>query len=111
KVPKRIKKVVSDPNIRVHGGNILRQLVPLQRRTSMRIMLKRSLAHFAAHVPPFDERPICMPNPPRDCRDCCVCTGWYTISFVSILPPEKFPLSLWASSRGGCRCRRFSRFK
>jgi len=29
KVPKRIKKDESDPNIRVHGGNILRQLVPL----------------------------------------------------------------------------------
>src|SRR5262249_17595092 len=39
------------------------------------------------------------------------CTGWCIISCGSILPPEKFPLSPWASSRGGCRCRKCSRFK
>src|SRR5678815_6048193 len=60
KVHKRIKKVESAPNIRVHGRNILRQLVPLQRRTSMPIMPKRSLVHCAENVQPFEERPICM---------------------------------------------------
>src|SRR4029434_5220494 len=44
------------PNIRVHGRNILRQLVPLQRRTSMPIMPKRSLVHCAENVQPFEER-------------------------------------------------------
>src|SRR4029434_2327986 len=111
KVHKRIKKVESAPNIRVHGGNILRPLVPLQRRTSMPIMPKRSLVPCAANVPPFDGRPICMRNQPRGCRGCYVFTGWCTISFVSILPPEKFLLSLWASSRDVCQCRKFSRFK
>src|SRR5438270_5801815 len=94
KVPKCIKKGESDPNIRVHGENILRQLVPLQRRTSMPIMPKRSLVPCAANVPPFDGRPICMRNQPRDCRGCYGCTGWCTISFGSILPPAKFLLSL-----------------
>src|SRR4029450_6018764 len=65
KVPKRIKKVESAPNIRVHGMNILRQHVPLQRRPSMPIMLKRSLVPCAANVPPFDARPICMPKQPH----------------------------------------------
>src|SRR6266487_4470847 len=51
------------------------------------------------------------PKQPRDCRGCYGCTGWCTISFGSILPPEKFPLSLWASSRGGCLYMKFSRFK
>ena len=40
KVHKRIKKVESAPNIRAHGRNILRQLVPLGRLTSMPIMPK-----------------------------------------------------------------------
>src|SRR2546426_4241823 len=111
KVHKYIKKVESDPNIRVHGGNILRQLVLLKRRISMPIMPKRSLVPCAENVPPFDERPIHMPNQPRDCRGCYGCTGWCTIFFVSILPPEKFPLSPWAYSRGGCLCRKCFRFK
>jgi hypothetical protein len=108
---KRIKKGASAPNISVHGRNILRQLVPLQRRTSMPIIPKRSLVPCAGNVRPFDERPICMPKQPQDCSGCYGCTGWCTIFFGSILPSEKFPLSLWASSRGGCRCRKFSRFK
>src|SRR4030088_1936926 len=108
---KRIKEAESVPNIRAHGGNILTQFVPLQRRTSMPIIPKRSGVHCAANVPPFDERPICMPKQRQDCRDCYGWTGWCTISFGSILPPEKFPRSLWASSRGGCPCRKFSRFK
>src|ERR1700758_4990692 len=58
KVHRRIKKVESDPNIRAPGGNILRQLGPLQRRTSMPIMPKRSLVPCAENVPPFEERPI-----------------------------------------------------
>ena len=111
KVPKCIKKGESDPNISVHGENILRQLVPLQRRTSMPIMPKRSGVPCAEDVPPCEERPICMPNQPRDCRGCYVFTGWCTIFFVSILPSEKFPRSLWAYSRGGCLCMKFSRFK
>src|SRR4029453_14455491 len=111
KAHKCIKKVESDPNIRVHGRNILRQLVPLQRRTSMPIMPRRSLVHCAENVQPFEERPICMPKQPQDCRGCYGCTGWCTIFFVSILPSEKFPLSLWASSRGGCLYMKFSRFK
>jgi hypothetical protein len=111
KAPKRIKKVESDPNIRIPGGNILRQLVPLQRRISMPIIPKRSGVPCAANVPPFDERPIGMPKQPQGCRGCYGCTGWCTIFFGSIVPPEKFPLSLWASSRGGCPCRKFSRFK
>src|SRR6266705_2751616 len=111
KVHKRIKKVESASNIRAHGGNILTQLVPLQRRTSMPIMPKRSGVPCAENVPPFDERPIRMPKQPQDCRGCYGCTGWCTIFCVSILPSAKFPRSLWASSRGGCRCRKFSRFK
>src|SRR5256885_4597946 len=111
KVHKRTKKVESAPNIRVHGWNILRQLVQLKRLISMLIMPKRSLVHFVENVPPFEERPICMPNQPRDCRGCYVFTGWCTIFFVSILPPDKFPRELWASSRGGCLCMKFSRFK
>src|SRR5712691_420881 len=111
KVHKRIKKGESAPNIRVPGENILRQLVPLQRRISMPIMPKRSGVPCAENVPPFDERPIRMPKQPRDCRGCYGCTGWYTIFFGSILPSEKFPRSLWASSRGGCLCRKCSRFK
>src|SRR5882672_568835 len=111
KVHKRIKKVESAPHIRAHGGNILTQLVPLQRLTSMPIIPKRSGVPCAENVPPFEERPICMPNQPRDCRGCYGCTGWCTISFVSIFPPEKFPLSPWAYSRGGCLCRKCSRFK
>ena len=107
----RRKKVLSAPNIRVHGENILRQLGSLQRRTSMPIMPKRSFVLCAANVPPFAVRPICMPKPPQDCRGCYGCTGSCTISFGSILPPEQFPRSLWASSRGGCPCRKFSRFK
>src|SRR5207247_2919252 len=59
----------------------------------------------------LDERPIRMPKQPQDCRGCYGCTGWCTIFCVSILPSEKFPRSLWASSRGGCRCRKFSRFQ
>src|SRR5215471_9884968 len=101
KVRKRIKKVESVPNIRAHGKSILRQLVPLQRLTSMPIMPKRSLVHCAANVLRFVARPICMPKPPRDCRGCYGCTGWYIISCGSILPLEKFPLSPWASLRGG----------
>src|SRR6266849_9365062 len=85
KVPKHIKKGASDPNISVHGENILRQRVPLQRRTSMPIMPKRSGVPCAENVQPFDGRPICMPKQPRDCRGCYGCTGWCTISFVSIL--------------------------
>src|SRR5207244_4713573 len=111
KVHKCIKKVGSDLNIRVHGRNILRQLVPLQRLRSMLIMPKRSGVPCAENVPPFDGRPICMPKQPQDCRGCYECTGWCTISFGSILPPAKFPLSLWASSRGGCLYMKFSRFK
>src|SRR3984893_9604979 len=111
KVPKRIKKVASAPNIKVHGENILRQLVPWHRLTSMPIMPKRSGVPCGENVPPFDERPICMPKQPQDCRGCYEGTGWCTIFFGSILPSEKFPRSLWASSRGGCRCRKFSRFK
>src|SRR2546427_10612773 len=97
KVHKYIKKVESDPNIRVHGGNILRQLVPLPRRISMPIMPKRSGVPCGENVPPFEERPIHMPKPPQDCRGCYEYTGSCTISFGSILPPEKFPRSLWAS--------------
>src|SRR6266498_5747713 len=96
KVHKYIKKVESDLNIRVHGGNILRQLGQLQRLISMPIMPKRSLVPFAENVQPFEERPIRMPKQPRDCRGCYGCTGWCTIFFVSILPLEQFPLSLWA---------------
>src|SRR6266705_7132177 len=94
KVHKRIKKVESDPNIRVHGGNILRQLVPLPRRISMPIMPKRSGVPCGENVPPFDERPIRMLNQARDCRGCYGCTGWCTTSFRSIVPPEQFPRSL-----------------
>src|SRR5438093_5139515 len=95
KVHKCIKKVESDPNIRVPGGNTLRQLVPLQRLTSMPIMPKRSLVHCAENVPPFGARPICMPNPPQDCSGFYMSIGWCTIFSVSILLPEKFLLSLW----------------
>src|SRR5262249_20289387 len=77
----------------------------------MPIMPKRSLVLCAANVLLFAARPICMPKPPRDCRGCYGCTGWCIISCGFILPPEKFPLSPWASSRGGCRCRKCSRFK
>src|SRR5713101_32700 len=84
-VHKHIKKVASASNIRVHGGNILTQPVPLQRRTSMPIMPKRSGVPCAENVQPFDGRPIGMPKQPRDCRGCYGCTGWCTISFVSIL--------------------------
>src|SRR5215471_1279878 len=94
KGPKRIKKVASAPNIRAHGGNILRQLGPWPRRISMPIMPKRSLVPCAEKVPPFDERPIHMSKPPRDCRGCYVFTGWCTIFCGSILPPEQFPQSL-----------------
>src|SRR2546427_5742405 len=87
KVPKRIKKGESDPNISVHGENILRQLVPLQRWTSMPIMPKRSGVPCADNVPPFDERPIRMPKQPQDCRGCYGCIGWCTIFCVSILLP------------------------
>src|SRR2546426_1092854 len=95
KVPKRIKKVESAPNIKVHGGSTLRPCVRLQRRISMPIMPKRSGVPCGEHGPPFEERPICMPKQPRDCRGCYVFTGWCTIFFGSILPPEQFPLSLW----------------
>jgi len=108
---KHIKKVESASNIRAHGGNILTQPVPLQRRTSLPIMPKRSGVPCAENVPPFAERPIRMPKQPQDCRGCYGCTGWCTISFGSILPPEKFPLSPWASSRDVCLCMKFSRFK
>src|SRR2546422_6870658 len=66
----------------------------LQRRISMPIMPKRSGVPCAANVPPFAARPTCMPKQPQDCRGCYGCTGWCTISFVFILPPEKFPQSL-----------------
>jgi hypothetical protein len=66
KVHKRIKKVESAPHIRAHGGNILTQLVPLQRLTSMPIIPKRSGVPCAENVPPFEERPICMPKPPQE---------------------------------------------
>src|SRR2546430_13620872 len=111
KDPKRIKKVESAPNIRIPGGNILRQRVPLPRRISMPIIPKRSGVPCAENVPPFDERPIRMPKPPQDCRGCYGCTGSCTISFGSILPPEKFPRSLWASSRGDCLGMKFFGFK
>src|SRR5215831_6899026 len=75
KVHKRIKKVESAPHIRVHGESILRQLGSLQRRISMPIMPKRSLVLCAANVLPFDARPICMRNPPRDGRGSYGCTG------------------------------------
>src|SRR5713226_1801606 len=94
KVHKHIKKVASASNIRAHGGNILTQPVPLQRRTSMPIIPKRSGVPCAANVPPFAARPTCMPKPPWDCRGCYGCTGSCTISFGFILPPEKFPQSL-----------------
>src|SRR6266849_4062651 len=68
KVHTRRKKGASDPHIRVHGGNILRQLVPWQRRISMPIMPKRSGGPCVEHVPPFEERPLRMPKQPRDCR-------------------------------------------
>src|SRR4030095_15366263 len=84
KAHKCIKKVESAPNIRAHGKNILRQLVPLQRRTSMPIMPKRSFVHCAANVLLFAVRPICMPKPPRDCGGCYGCTGWCIISCGSI---------------------------
>src|SRR5438132_5331981 len=82
KVHKCIKKVESDPNIRVPGGNTLRQLVPLQRLTSMPIMPKRSLVHCAENVPPFGARPICMPNPPQDCSGFYMSIGWCTIDII-----------------------------
>src|SRR6266849_10089890 len=82
---KRIKKDPSDPNIRVRGQNTLKQTVRLKSQTFMPIMPKHSLVHCAESVPPFEERPICMPKQPRDCRGCYGCTGWCTISFVSIL--------------------------
>src|SRR5215470_3402840 len=91
---KRIKKVASAPNIRAHGRNILRQRGLLQRQISMPIMPKRSLVPCAADVPPFAARPIRMPKPPRDCRGCYMSIGSCTISFVFILPPEKFLRSL-----------------
>src|SRR4030095_12592511 len=83
KVHKRIKKVESAPNISVHGRNILRQLIPLQRLASMPIMPKRSLVPCAASVPPFEERPICMPKQPQDCSGCYGVTGWWHIFFSS----------------------------
>src|SRR6266566_4582682 len=104
KVHKRIKKVESDPNIRVHGESTLKQPVRLQRQISMPIMPKPSLVHCGANVPPFGARPICMPNPSQDCSGFYMSIVWCTIFFVSILPSEKFLLSLWASWRGGCRC-------
>jgi len=55
---------------------------------------KRSGVPCAENVPPFDERPIHMPKQPRDCRGCYGCTGWCTISFGFIVPPEKFLQSL-----------------
>src|SRR5215470_10415387 len=94
KVHKHIKKVASAPNIRARGRNILRQLVSLQRRTSMPIMPKRSLVPCAANVPPFAARPTCMPKPPRDCRGYYMSIGWCTIFFVFIVPHAKFPQSL-----------------
>src|SRR2546425_12034796 len=94
KVHKRIKKDPSDPNIRVHGGSTLRQRVRLQRRISMPIIPKRSLVHCGENVQPFGARPICMPNPPRDCSGFYMSIGWCTIFFVSILPPAKFLLWL-----------------
>jgi hypothetical protein len=109
-VPKPINKVVSAPNIRVHGEHSLRQRVPWPRRISMPIMPQRSGGPCAAHGLPVDGRPRGMPKQPRDGRGCDGCTGWCTIGVGSIVPSEKFPRSLWASSRGGCRCRQFSRF-
>src|SRR5215471_15662931 len=93
---KRIKKVASALNTRIHGGSTLRQLVRWQRRISMPIMLKPSLVPYGENVPPFGARPICMPNPPKDCSGFYMSIGWGTIFFVPILPPEKFLLWLWA---------------
>src|SRR2546427_8442747 len=93
---KRIKKDPSDPPIRVHGRNTLKQTVRLQSQTFMPIMPKRSGVPCAESAPPFDARPICMPNPPQDCSGCYRSIGWSTIFFASILRPEKSPLSLWA---------------
>src|SRR2546422_4268240 len=53
KVHKRTKKVESAPNIRVHGWNILRQLVQLKRLISMLIMPKRSLVHEMSQAAPL----------------------------------------------------------
>src|SRR5215510_9353299 len=111
KVHKRIKKGESAPNIRVPGRNILTQRVPLPRRTSMPIIPKRSGVPCADNVPPVDERPICMPKPPQDCRGCYGCPGGCTIFCGAILPSEEFLLSPWASWRGDCLCSKFSRFK
>src|SRR5215471_16443914 len=89
------KKVESDPNIRVHGGSILRPRVRLKRQISMRIMPKPSSVPCGENVPPFGARPIHMPNLPKDCSGFYMSIGWYTIFFVPILPPAKFRLWLW----------------
>jgi hypothetical protein len=89
---KRIKKVESAPNIRVHGESTLRQLVQLKRQTSMPIMPKPSLVPCGENVPPFGARPIRMPNLPKDCNGFYMSIGSYTIFFVPILPPAKFLL-------------------
>jgi hypothetical protein len=78
------RKVASAPNIRVPGGNILRQRGSVQRQISMPIMPKRSLGPCAANGPPCAARPTGMPQPPRDCRGCYGCTGWCPISCVCI---------------------------
>ena len=106
----RIQPVASAPHIRAHGRNILRQLVPLQRLTSMPIMPRRSFVPCAASGPPCEDSPLGMPKQPEDCSGCYGCTGWGTIFCGSIVPSEQFPQALWASSRGGCLCRKFSRF-
>src|SRR2546427_9091829 len=77
KVHKHIKKVESASNIRAHGGNILTQPVPLQRLPSMPIIPKRSGVPCAENVPPFAERPICMPKPDS-------LSGPLLVSFFSI---------------------------
>src|SRR5712691_7624170 len=86
---KHIKKDPSDLNIRARGRNTLKQCVRLKKLIFMPIMPKPSLVHFAAS-------PTCMPKPRRGCSGFYMCIGWYIILCAPILPPEKFPLSLWA---------------
>src|SRR6266700_5214293 len=81
---KRIKKDLSDPNIRVRGRNTLKQTVRLKSRTFMPIMPKRYLVHFAESAPPFGEKPIRTPKQPRDYNGFYMSIGWSTIFFASI---------------------------
>jgi len=69
------KKDPRDPNIKVHGLNILKLIKSLEIKKSMPTMLKPSLVHCAEDVRLSVEELTCMPSSPMHCAEVCMFTG------------------------------------